>query len=163
MSSRELNENIIRDGDMTVEFYGWTSFNNETYPDLYDDVHKYRKWAEPKDGEIIGNVYYDPPEKEEYCDNLCRLGQLADALVAHRCFIKNIKICGYTHQNGDYGTPLLKTKYGIFRYTCSFRYWGGIMADAKHGKNYMDWAWDPLGEEVRPENVEGENLVDDKR
>lgn len=156
---RKLNANEISDGKVTVEFYGWTRFDNEKYPDVYDEIEKYRRFAKPKGDEIIGEAYYDPPEKKEYCEALMRCGDLFDALVAHRCFVKNIKFSGAYHQNGEYGAPLMKTDYGVFRWTCSFRYWGEVMERAKAGTNYMEWAWDAPEEEITPDKAVSENLV----
>ena len=37
---RKLNANEISDGKVTVEFYGWTRFDNEKYPDVYDEIRQ---------------------------------------------------------------------------------------------------------------------------
>jgi hypothetical protein len=141
----------------SIEFYGWTSFNNDKYPDICDEISKYRKWKDNEDG--LKNQYYDPPEKQSYCEELSDICGRTESLVAFVCKTKGIRFNGYYHQNGDYGTPLIKTKYGIFKWTCSFRFWGGVMVQANQGEDYKDWAWYDYDKPVTPDMIEGENLI----
>ena len=68
---KKFNENSIDNEHVSIEFYGWTNSNNKDYTDVYDEIHKYRKFSQPEnDKDIIGIPYYDPPEKQEYVDNL---------------------------------------------------------------------------------------------
>lgn len=155
-------EEVLKEENLDLEVFGWTTFNNEEYPDMCDDINKYRKFVKDEIG-LTGDVYYDPPEKQAYCEELGKMCQYSEMVVADYCKKKGIKFDGYYHQNGDYGTPLIKTKYGIFRWTCSFRFWGGVMHLAGFGESYIDWAWQAPEESVTPDKIDGENLVNDTR
>lgn len=58
---------------------------------------------------------------------------------------KGYKFTGYYHQGGDFGVPVFDTGEKL---VCSYRTWGGIMADAypeevdnSDGFGYTEWAW----------------------
>jgi hypothetical protein len=69
------------------------------------------------------------------------LGRYEYSVLLEHIRTNGIKFCGYKHQDNDFntvpvvnGTPL----------TCSFRGWGGVMADAYRMKDdlaYCIWAW----------------------
>ena len=64
--------------------------------------------------------------------------------VARQAVIKEIQkhnysFCGDTHQNYDYGVPIIDDKWVL---QCSQREWGGIMAEAHNDINqwaYLRW------------------------
>ena len=49
--------------------------------------------------------------------------------------------------------------FGIFKWTCSFRFWGGMMEYAGNGLSYCDWAWESPETPVTPDKVEEKNFL----
>ena len=173
---KKIDEDGYFGDDFQVLFYGWTYFNNSKFKDFQDEIEDNREWREdpettftnPKTGQKVAfNSPFPKEGKEEYIDRLYEYMAKAELVLKNRCMIKGIKFDGNYHQNGDYGTPIFRVidprneeVYDkFFLWTCTFRYWGGIMEDAGHGKSYMDWAWNNLGEPVYPNQVEGEKCV----
>lgn len=68
---------------------------------------------------------------------------------------KGYKFNGYYHQDGEFGVPVFDDGT---TYQCTFRTWGGIMANAypkevdnSDGYGYVAWAWyDPDQRSVFP-------------
>lgn len=130
MQERILNENFIKSGSTEITFVGWTNFDNENFADI------------------------------DTFPNCIEFSPLVDALIAHRLFIKGIKFSGSYHQNGDYGAPLISVNGSKpYKFTCTFRYWGGIMEKAGYAKSYIDWAWDDASKAVHPDGVENKEIL----
>ena len=154
---KTINEKFVEEDGLKIVFVGWTNYSNEQYTDLSDEIQKNIITDET-------NKFPDwkpAPGKEAYVKLLRRANELSDMLITNRLFVKGIKFDGPYHQNGQYGTPLIKINdIGIFKWTCSFRYWGGIMESAGYGESYCDWAWMGGEDSVTPDMVENENLFD---
>lgn len=106
-----------------MKITGWTWCGNPQYEEINGT------WAvgeHPVDRDVIRPLIVDELRKRGY------------------------KFCGFYHQGGDYGTPIIDGKYTVLY---SYRSWGGIMADAyeiqdEDGTAYCAWAWmPPDGEE----------------
>lgn len=119
-----------------LKFYGWTDFDNYNYLDF---------------------------EKENFpnlsMDQLMELSEKIRHVVVDHIREKGIKFDGGYHQNGDDGCPLVQVGNKIVRETCTFRFWGGIIADAGYGESYIDWAWSDAEDPVYPHCVKGENII----
>ena len=151
-----LRTDDIEENGLKIEFIGWTSFENKKYPDLSDEI--YNNQVEEK-GEVISS-FVPKAGKEEYVKALKRANILAPLLICNRLFVKGIKFDGNYHQRGAYGTPLLKVnELGIFKWTCSMRYWGDIMAQSGYGSDYTEWAWQNPTEPVTPDMAEEERFL----
>ena len=88
---------------------------------------------------------------------ISRFDKVPEDLIetAEKAIIKEIKkkgysFSGYSHQNTEFGCPILDDKY---IYATDQRHWGYLMAVA-HGAmgkyDYVKWAWLPEGKEVIP-------------
>ena len=82
-------------------------------------------------------------------------GNEYEAAIIRKIREKGYKFSGPTHQEYEYGVPVLSDGT---KYACSFRHWGGIMADAlqmdpEDRYAYAVWAFmTPDGEnEIRPQ------------
>ena len=66
---------------------------------------------------------------------------------------KGYRFSGYDHQSYRYGTPIIDNRY---KFTCSCKEWGGIMAEAsgsKEWRDYLLWAWSVVdGETIMPDS-----------
>jgi len=173
---KTINQDGFYDEAIQIIFYGWTNYNNPKFKDFSDELLDNQEYVDDpesvltgKDGKkITFRKCISKEGKEDYVKNI-RDDYMpkAEAVLKNRCMIKGIKFNGGYHQNGDYGTPLFRvidSRSGevfdqIFKWSCTFRYWGGIMEAAGFGSSYMDWAWDDLEEPVYPDSIEGEHLV----
>ena len=107
---KTINENYLEEDGLKIEFIGWTNYSNEQYPELSAEIHK--------------NIVTDEtnklpdwkpaPGKEEYVEFMQRAYELSDMLITNRLFVKGIKFDGPYHQNGSYGTPLIKKRFWHF-------------------------------------------------
>ncbi|MBR5032967.1 MAG: hypothetical protein IKX70_04810 [Treponema sp.] len=153
---KTINENYLEEDDLKIEFVGWTNYSNEQYTDLSDEIQK--NMVADEENKLSG--WKPASGKEKYVELLQRANQLSDMLITNRIYAKGIKFDGPYHQNGQYGTPLIKINdLGIFKWTCSFRYWGGIMESAGFGESYCDWAWMSSEDPVTPDMIKNENLI----
>lgn len=151
-----VNENVIEEDGLKIEFVGWTNYGNSNYSDLYDEI---RDNLVEEQGESFSR-FVPKKDKENYVSLLRRASQLTELILTNRLFVKGIKFDGTYHQNGSYGCPLFKINDGnIFKWSCSFRTWGGIMETAGYGLSYCDWAWDNPEEPVTPDMVEKKNYL----
>lgn len=134
---------------LKVSFKGWTNFDNPNFKDFSDEIFT-----------LEGS-------KREV---LVKCIQSAESLLKKVLKEKGICFDGGYHQNGNYGTPVFEVKYltgentdlnGFYKWTSTYRYWGGVMADCGFGESYVDWAWSVPGDaKVKtPEDVAGENLI----
>ena len=154
-----LNENILEEEGLRIEFVGWTNSENKKYPELADELHKNQVEEE---GEIIPS-YVPKSGKEEYVRILKRTNLLTPLLISNRLFVKGIKFDGNYHHDGKYGSPLFKVnELGVFKWSCSSRYWGDIMAQAGYGYAYDEWAWQSPVPPVTPDMVEEARLLMEK-
>ena len=153
---KTINENYLEEDGLKIEFIGWTNYANEQYPELSAEIHK--NIVTDETNKLSG--WNPAPGKEEYVRVLQRANELSDMLITNRLYVKGIKFDGPYHQNGRYGTPVIKINdLGVFKWTCSFRYWGGIMESAGYGESYCDWAWMGSEDTVTPDMVENEKLI----
>ena len=151
-----LTENIIEEDKLRIEFVGWTNFENPNYSEISDEIRENLV----ADNEEPISHYVPKPEKKNYVKIMRRENQLAELLLTNRIFLKGIKFDGPYHQDGEYGCPLFKINdTGIFKWSCSFRYWGEVMEHAGYGLSYCDWAWDNPEEPVTPDMVEDCNFL----
>lgn len=149
-----INEDGYFGKDFQVQFYGWSSYNS-LVKDFSDEIENCR--------EVLKSLPLKVDDRERIKSYMSK----AKLVLINRCAVKGIKFSGSYHQNGAFGTPLFRVidersddVYDrIFKWTCTFRYWGEIMETAGHGITYMDWAWDDCGEPVYPNQIEGENCV----
>lgn len=134
---------------LKVSFKGWTDFDNPNFKDFSDEINNLKG-----------------PKK----DALVQCMNSAESLLKKVLKEKGICFDGSYHQNGPYGTPVFEVKYltgenvdlnGFYKWTATFRYWGGVMADCGFGGSYVDWAWSVPGDaKVKtPDEVAGENLI----
>ena len=152
---KTINENYMEEEGLKIKFVGWTKSSNEQYTDLSNEIRK--NIITDNTNQLPG--WKPAPGKEEYVDLMQRANQLSEMLIIHRLYIKGIKFDGTYHQEGQYGTPLIKiNEIGIFKWSGSCRYWGEIMEGAGYGKTYCDWAWMSPENPVTPDMVENENL-----
>ena len=73
-------------------------------------------------------------------------------LIVDELRSRGYKFCGFYHQDGDYGAPVIDGKYTVLY---SYRGWGGVMAEAyqldnSDGMAYCEWAWSAPEEQVFP-------------
>lgn len=138
-----------------IEFVGWTNFEDPNYKDFSEALRELKG----TDAEIF----------------LANCMHAAEESLKWRLKENGIKFDGRYHQNGEWGVPVYKVwdfpsydwdKFtgldkcnGIYKWTCTMRYWGEVMVKAGHGKNYLDWAWENLSDPVHPNEVEGEPLL----
>lgn len=98
---------------------------------------------------VTGWTDYDH-DLPEVPDELQREAQEA---IIQEIRTKGYRFSGYEHQNDKHGTPIIDGKY---KFICSSRTWGGIMADAlecKDWRDYLLWTWYVVeGEVILPEN-----------
>ena len=97
---------------------GWTYAEDNRYEEMFDGA------------------------QQEYC------GKSHDdiiLIIAKELKGNNYRFDGRYHQNGDYGVPVFENKW---KYVCTFRTWGKIMAkaypeeiDNTDGFGYVKWAW----------------------
>lgn len=88
---------------------------------------------------------------------------LAVKLVVSELREKNYKFCGFYHQDGQYGAPIIDGKYWM---GFTFRTWGALI-EAAYQENlgdsmaYVLWAWDAPEEEryPRPEDYQDQSVV----
>lgn len=140
-----------------IYFKGWTHFNNPEIKDFTDVIMELKSSG-----------------KDYLADRLTKFMRAAEFTLKIRLQENKIKFSGDYHQNGDYGTPVFEVKgmgnyevedgetlNGVYKWTCSFRYWGGIMEECGYGKTYMDWAWgNPVdGKPTYPDKVIGEQCI----
>ena len=134
---------------LKVSFKGWTDFDNPNFKDFSDEINNLKN-----------------PKK----DALVKCMQSAESLLKKVLKEKGICFDGSYHQNGPYGTPVFEVKYlagenvdlnDFYKWTATFRYWGGVMADCGFGESYVDWAWSVPGDAKAktPDEVAGENLI----
>lgn len=103
---------------------GWTNYDDQNY-------------------KKISGTYYKVDDEKIKLRKL-----VVDELKKH-----GYKFCGFYHQRGRYGVPILDNKY-ILTYT--YRSWGDIMAevlnlnDPKDNMAYCNWAWAPPEEQILP-------------
>ena len=153
---RILNENVLEENGLRIEFAGWTNSKNTNYRELADEIHDNQI---EKKGEIIP-ISVPKQGKEEYIKILRRTNLLVSLLIANRLFVKGIKFDGSYHQEGKYGCPLFKVNdLGVLKWSCSSRYWGEIMSSAGYGFAYDEWAWQSPEEPVTPDMVEKKALL----
>ena len=156
LSMKTLTENLIEEDGLKIEFIGWTNSENPNYSEFYDVIRENLE----EDNEKPVSHYVPKTGKEDYVEVLRRGNQLAEVLLINRLFIKGIKFDGPYHQDGEYGCPLVKVNdFGIFKWTCSFRFWGGMMEYAGNGLSYCDWAWESPETPVTPDKVEEKNFL----
>lgn len=91
---RILNEDILEENGLRIEFAGWTNSKNTNYRKLADEIHDNQ--IEKKD-EIIP-IFVPKQGKEEYIKILRRKNLLVSFLIANRLFVKGIKFDGSYHQ-----------------------------------------------------------------
>lgn len=156
---KTLNENIIEEDNLKIEFFGWTNSSNESYREIWEEIseNQYEDNSEKTWIDSLSIQYKPKPGKEEYVEKLKRANLLTEILLTQKLFLKGIKFDGNYHQEGKYGCPLFKINdYGIFKRTFSFRHWGEIMERAGYGLTYCDWAWENPESPVTPDMVEDE-------
>ena len=108
---KNLNENIIEEDGLKIEFVGWTDYRNKKYSSFLEEIHN--NLVEDKSG-ILPSLD-SKSGKEDYVKKMRRVDQLAGLLISNRLFLKGIKFDGNYHQNGKYGCPLFKVNdLGIF-------------------------------------------------
>ncbi len=153
---KRLNENILEEDGIRIEFVGWTRYDNQNFSEIFDEIHK--NLIEDKSEPILS--YIPKSGKEEYVRILRRANYLAELLLINRLFIKGIKFDGSYHQDGNFGCPLFKVnEIGTFKWSCSFRAWGDVMEHTGYGLSYCDWAWDNPEKPVTPDMVEDKSFL----
>ena len=146
------------DRDMCkINFKGWTHFNNPDYKDFADTIYE-----------------LSTSGREDLAMWLKNFMEDAEYTLAIRCKDEGIKFDGWYHQGGDFGTPIfeitglgnwsddktdLTPLNGLYKWTCTLRYWGQVMVDAGFAETYMDWAWGNHTDPVYPNEIEGEPLI----
>lgn len=128
---------------LKVSFKGWTDFDNPNFKDFSDEINNLKGL-----------------KKEALVQGM----QSAESLLKKRLKEKGICFDGSYHQNGPYGTPVFEIAgeiNGFYKWTATFRYWGGVMEDCGFGGSYVDWAWSVPGDAKAktPDEVAGENLI----
>jgi hypothetical protein len=128
---------------LKISFKGWTDFDNPNFKDFSDEINNLKG-----------------PKK----DALVKCMQSAESLLKKVLKEKGICFDGSYHQNGPYGTPVFEVAgeiNGSYKWTATFRYWGGVMEACGLGGSYVDWAWSVPGDAKAktPEDVVGENLI----
>ena len=159
---KTLNENIIEEDNLKIEFIGWTNSSNDSYHEICEEIseNQYEGDSEKTWVESLSSHYKPKPGKEEFVEKLKRANSLTEILLTQRLYLKGIKYNGNYHQEGKYGCPLFKINdYGIFKRTFSSRHWGEIMERAGYGLTYCDWAWENPESPVTPNIVEDEKFL----
>ena len=116
---------------------------------------------------VTGWTNYDDERYENIRDNISDYKEVKELkkIVADDIKEKGYKFSGFNHQYHSHGTPILNEKY---KFTCSMREWGDIMAIAYNPKYneddmaYVLWAWNPpvidiegnCEKEVYPDNFD---------
>lgn len=144
-----MNNEQFDNSSFQVRFKGWTDFDNTDFRDFSDTI-----------------MTLEGTKKKVLIDCM----QSAKSLLKAK--LKETGICydGNYHQNGIYGTPVFEVTgllgelaecNGFYKWTCTFRYWGGLMQDCGFGSDYTYWAWMTPDYEKRktPDEVAGENLL----
>lgn len=172
-----------------VDFVGWTYFGNTAYPDFMDVIDNYSIYKPEPFKRADGSTFYMRKryDKEGYEDVVTRLQRCQSTafdLLSKRLKATGIRFSGEWHQSGDYGCPVIRISKshrdedrngkvwasekveeleGLeIKLTCTFRCWGGCIAEAQGKGAYTDWAWGSAEEPIYPNNVKGENLIDCK-
>ena len=154
---KTLNENIIEEDNLKIEFFGCTNSSNDSYREIWAEIseNQYEDNSKKDLIESLSLIRKAKPGKEDYVEKLKRTNSLTELLLTQRLYLKGIKYGGNYHQDGKYGCPLFKINdYGIFKRTFSFRHWGEIMEHAGYGLTYCDWAWDNSETPVTPDMAE---------
>ena len=104
-----------------------------------------------EDMKITGWTEWDDPNYQELWPIGDTSSTFAKEYAVRKLIAEELRRCGYKftggyHQNGEFGVPVIDDKW---RYQCSQRVWGGIMAmaypeeiDDTDGMGYVEWAWD---------------------
>ena len=169
-----------------VDFVGWTYFGNTAYPDFMDVIDEYSTYKPEPFKRADGSTFYMRKryDKEGYEDVVARLQRCQETafdLLVERLKATGIRFSGEWHQSADYGCPIIRISKshrdedhngkvwasekveeleGLeIKLTCTFRGWGGCIAEAQGKGTYVDWAWGNAEEPIYPNNVEGENLI----
>lgn len=166
-----------------VDFVGWTFFGNSNYPDFMDVIDKYSIYKQEPFKRADGSTFYMKKryDKEGYEDVVARLQNCQNTafdLLMERLKATGILFSGEYHQMYDYGCPVIKISKshadvdsngkvwasekveeleGLeVKLTCTFRCWGGLMAEALGEGSYTDWAWgnskDPIFPDAKTQN-----------
>ena len=70
---KRLNENILKEDGIRIEFVGWTRYDNQNFSEISDEIHK--NLIEDKSEPILS--YVPKSGKEEYVRILKRANYLA--------------------------------------------------------------------------------------
>lgn len=169
-----------------VDFVGWTYFGNTAYPDFMDVFDEYSLYTNETFKRTDGSTFcmrkrHDKTGYEDVVARLQHCQETAFDLLAERLKATRIRFSGEWHQNGDYGCPVIRISKshrdedrngkvwasekveeleGLeIKLTCTFRSWGGCIAEAQGKGTYIDWAWSSAEEPIYPNNVQEENLI----
>lgn len=166
-----------------VDFVGWTYFGNTAYPDFMDVFDEYSLYTNETFKRVDGSTFCmrKRHNKTGYEDVVARLQHCQETafdLLVERLKATGIRFSGEWHQNGDYGCPVIRISKshrdedhngkvwasekveeleGLeIKLTCTFRSWGGFIAEALGEGSYTDWAWgnskDPIFPDAKTQN-----------
>lgn len=170
-----------------IDFVGWTFFGNSNYPDFMDVFDKYSDYVDEPFKRADGSTFYmrvrhDKEGCEEIINRLKRCQETAFDLLLERLKFTGIRFSGEYHQMYDYGCPVIKISKchrdidwngkvwasekveeleGLeIKLTCTFRCWGGYIAEALEEGSYTDWAWGNSKDPIFPDaEVQDENCI----
>lgn len=136
-----------------INFKGWGYFDDPSFKDFSDVLRELKEKSKQAD-----------------YDQLLKCMNGAEFILKLRLAELGITFSGDYHQHGPFGTPIfevvgLPPDYeelnGIYKWTCSLRYWGGIMEACGFGTSYTDWAWgNPIDGKVKtPDEIMGEQCI----